>query len=301
MDLQSYLLESHTSNIDHVKLYLVLNRLDKNERSKANEIIEYVHEKYPTISGTPSLNINAQEKQLLDRLEEMRQFELDELIRLELLYLTTFYINHLQWDKGIRCALEEDKLSVCGRHKFWSLGHLLVCYMAKRDYVRAADVADNIQSLFGVDPNSDAASHWYFFSEDFDELLQEEIRFYLTLLTIIRNGNFDYLKALTKIKPLSLNKVFTNQYNIDGYTFLLSIVLCNFPPKSGDWIGDVFEVLRDASSLNAFIAQDPWLSSVADLSCKVLANLASILNGRLKNIQSGNLDEQLATNLLSLF
>jgi hypothetical protein len=231
-------------------------------------------------SSLDSAEYLSSEESLHRRIEKARTYELSELIRLELSMLTNFYMRHMLWEKVIHYGIEEETLSVIGLHKFESLGKLLTAHMARRDYVRATLIADQIESTFHLNP--DGNDEFYIYNEAHPQKIIDDIKFFLAILSLVGRHTSDIVFGLYK-NSCTFGQESMNKIDADAYHFVLSITLGKMSEEY-PFMGDMFLLLSDSSQLNEFIRKDPWLSCISELQQTIFLGLRELLRTRLVNV-----------------
>jgi hypothetical protein len=187
-----------------------------------------------------------------------------------------------EWSMAIHVAVEEEELANTAPEKFSCFRRLLVGYMAKRDYVRASMVAENVRNLFPIEAHSDKMNEASFFCELFDKRHQEEVIFLLTILSIVCDDVCEYVRSLHAYHGRLV--LFANSTDSDAYNFIFSIFINKQIPEKRAYFGDIFSIFSDSYGLEEFVRIDPWLSRVPQFGQRLLSSLRALLRLRLSNI-----------------
>lgn len=309
MNFETYAIQLGSSTIDLIKFVWIVQHGNDSVQMALKEAIQLVAQENPKmtlLSGSSeaksqALDSSKDEDHLLDRLAKSRVYELGELVRIELAILSRYYLDRMQWSKVIQYCAEEETLSMSGIHRLESLGKLLIAHMAMQDYVRAALVADKIESTFHCD--QEGGDHLTFLlSDDYPAILRGQIIVLLGLLSLVRDKQSQLVGAFLQ-RPKDDDGLLSNSINsidLRAYKFILS-VFYHIIPTDSCVFGDILSLLSSSSPslLDQYIAHDPWLSSVKDLQGRLLIHLKDLLRDRIIGA-SQCVDSELQDPLLSL-
>ena len=290
MDIRSYILQLTYSPIDSIK-FKWLKDHEADTQEFTDTFTYYLEQRERMLDEN-----GEQETLLLSRLEKAQSYQLGTLIRLELAHLSQYYINHSQWEKAIHVAVEEEGLANAAIEKMECLRRLLIGYMAKRDYLRAALVAERLEQIFPIGRLSDQSDDFCLFNGSLDMCQIEEVVLLLLILAMVRGEITDYVTALHRERPLLT--LCANAMDRTAYNFIFAILFDNVPRERACF-GNIFSVLKDHSGFSQYIERDPWLSAVDGLQQSLLTKLRTTLRGRLLNIEQCS-NEQVRQELQTL-
>lgn len=291
MDYRTYILQLGFDGIDAIKFNKLQDCAELNE--KYHDTLEYYREE------RQSHNAKSREQETLlpARLEKAKSYNLGTLIRLELSNLSQYYIDCLEWDQAIHYAVEEEELACTAVEKLECLRRLLLGYMAKKDYIRAALVAERIESTFPIDLLDSENEDFSLFNCSQNDKHVEEVVFLMIMLAVVRGTMSTYVTRLNQERHWFTQ--FINPIDLAAYRFIFAIIF-NQVPNDKAVFGDVLSVLKNDTVLVKYLQMDPWLSGVENIHTSLLHNLKTILQSHLLNIEKCP-NEELRVELRALF